>query len=53
VRRPAASPRPLFEARGLGKHFGAVVSLDGVDLVAHAGEVHALTGANGAGKSPS
>ena len=42
---------PLLETRQLGKRFGAVVSLDQVDLVANAGEVHAVTGANGAGKS--
>ena len=42
---------PLLEARKLGKRFGAVLSLDGIDLVADGGEVHAVTGANGAGKS--
>ena len=41
----------LLEVRGLGKRFGPVLSLDGVDLDAEAGEVHAVTGANGAGKS--
>jgi ABC-type sugar transport system ATPase subunit len=48
---PGQGSAPLFEARGIGKHFGAVVSLEAVDLVARAGEVHAVTGANGAGKS--
>ena len=41
----------LLEVGGLGKRFGAVQSLDAVDLVADGGEVHAITGANGAGKS--
>ncbi len=48
--RPEGAP-PLIETRQLGKRFGAVVSLDRIDLVAQAGEVHAVTGANGAGKS--
>ena len=42
---------PLLETRGLGKRFGAARALDGIDLVAERGEVHAVTGANGAGKS--
>ena len=46
-----SSATPLLEARKLGKRFGAVLSLDGIDLVADGGEVHAVTGANGAGKS--
>jgi ribose transport system ATP-binding protein len=42
---------PLLEARGVAKHYGAVVALRSADLSVSAGEVHALLGANGAGKS--
>ncbi len=37
--------------RGISKHFGGVQALDGVDFLVDAGEVHALLGGNGAGKS--
>jgi ABC-2 type transport system ATP-binding protein len=40
-----------IEARGLGKSFGGVHVLADVDLVVRAGEVVALLGRNGAGKS--
>jgi ribose transport system ATP-binding protein len=40
-----------LEARAVSKHFGGVVALDQVDFDANAGEVHALIGENGAGKS--
>jgi len=40
-----------IEAHGLGKSFGGVRVLDGVDLRVGAGEVVALLGRNGAGKS--
>src|SRR5580765_1073516 len=36
---------------GVRKYFGAVRVLDGVDLQLHAGQVVALVGENGAGKS--
>ncbi len=42
---------PLLELRGVGKHFGGVRALDGVDFTLRPGEVHALLGVNGAGKS--
>lgn len=40
-----------LQVRGLGKHFGGVSALKGVDLDVRHGEVHGLVGANGAGKS--
>lgn len=42
---------PLLEARRLTKRFGHVTALDGADFTAYAGEVVALIGDNGAGKS--
>ena len=42
---------PLLEMRGIEKSFGGVQALRGVDFDLKAGEVHALLGENGAGKS--
>ena len=47
----AESPGPLIEVRGLTKSYGPVRALDGADLEVYPGEVHALIGDNGAGKS--
>ena len=41
----------LMEVRGLGKRFGGVVALEGVDLDLSRGECLAVAGDNGAGKS--
>lgn len=41
----------VVEMRGIHVGFPGVKALDGVDLVLRAGEVHALMGENGAGKS--
>ena len=42
---------PLLEMRGIRKEFPGVVALDSVDFDLLPGEVHALIGENGAGKS--
>ncbi len=42
---------PLLQLRGISKHFGAVQALFQVDLDLPAGQVTALCGDNGAGKS--
>ena len=40
-----------IEVQGLGKRFGEVVALDGLDLTVPAGTVFGLLGPNGAGKT--
>ncbi len=42
---------PLIVTKGIGKSFGGVPVLADIDLTLSAGEVHALLGENGAGKS--
>jgi fructose transport system ATP-binding protein len=41
----------VFEAKGLIKRYGQVTALDGVDFELRAGEIMAVIGDNGAGKS--
>jgi ABC-type sugar transport system ATPase subunit len=41
----------ILEAKGITKHFGGVVALDGVQLQLKRGEILGLVGDNGAGKS--
>jgi ABC-type sugar transport system ATPase subunit len=44
-------PRIIFQGRGLGKRYGAITALTGVDIILRAGQVTSLCGDNGAGKS--
>jgi len=46
-----AADKIVLEARGLRKQFGHVVALDGTDFDVRAGEILAVIGDNGAGKS--
>ena len=48
---PSASPAPVLSARGLVKRYGHVTALDGTDFDLLPGEVLAVIGDNGAGKS--
>jgi ABC-type sugar transport system ATPase subunit len=50
VGREPISP-PILQMRGITKVFGPIRALDGVDLDVRAGEVLAVMGENGAGKS--
>ncbi|HKU95582.1 MAG TPA: ABC transporter ATP-binding protein [Vineibacter sp.] len=41
----------LLEVRNVGKSFGALRALDGIDVMVEAGSFHGLIGPNGSGKS--
>jgi fructose transport system ATP-binding protein len=47
----AAQPKIVMQARGLVKRYGQVTALDGADFELRAGEILAVIGDNGAGKS--
>lgn len=51
ARREDRQVLPAVRATGLRKRFDGVEVLHGVDLTLHSGQVHALLGENGAGKS--
>jgi D-xylose transport system permease protein len=51
ARSQTAGAGPLLELKGIEKNFGAVWALAGVDLEISLGQVTALVGDNGAGKS--
>lgn len=42
---------PLVEMRGLHKRFGSTLAVDGVDLTVESGELFAILGASGCGKT--
>ncbi|MBB3193618.1 ATP-binding cassette domain-containing protein [Roseateles terrae] len=46
-----STPRVVMQARGLIKRYGQVTALDGADFDLRAGEILAVIGDNGAGKS--
>ncbi|MET0349722.1 MAG: ATP-binding cassette domain-containing protein [Rhizobacter sp.] len=47
----AAAPQIVMQAKGLVKRYGQVTALDGADFELRAGEILAVIGDNGAGKS--
>ena len=47
----ATTPVPVLQARGLVKRYGQVTAIDGADFELRAGEILAVIGDNGAGKS--
>src|SRR6201996_7472818 len=51
ISTPAAAAAPVLEARGLVKRYGNVTALDGCDFEVMPGEIMAVIGDNGAGKS--
>jgi rhamnose transport system ATP-binding protein len=51
VRTDSAASAPVLQLTGISKRFNGIHALDGVGLTIRAGEVMALIGENGAGKS--
>ena len=47
----STAPKPVLQARGLVKRYGQVTAIDGADFDLLPGEILAVIGDNGAGKS--
>lgn len=47
----SASASLVLESKGITKHFGGLVALDGIDLQIRRGEILGIIGPNGAGKT--
>jgi ribose transport system ATP-binding protein len=47
----SVNPAPILDAQGVHKRYGGVHALRAASLTVYAGEVHALLGENGSGKS--
>ena len=41
----------LLEAQGVGKYFGGLKAVDGVDMAVRKGDIFGIIGPNGAGKT--
>jgi neutral amino acid transport system ATP-binding protein len=50
-RAAAVQATPVLETIGLSKSFGGVKAVDGADVVFHQGQINALIGPNGSGKT--
>ena len=51
VATPVSAFRETVQVRGVKKYFGPTRALDGASFSARAGEIHAIVGGNGCGKS--
>lgn len=48
---PTATPPPILSARGIAKHFGAVVAAEDISIDVPSGQRLSVIGSNGAGKT--
>ena len=46
-----SEPTPFLRLQGVSKHYGGVTALSSVDFECTLGNIHAVVGENGAGKS--
>lgn len=48
---PLGNQRPILQLENVQKHFGGVKAVDGINIAVTRGQIHALIGPNGSGKT--